>query len=130
VLLPCDKEFKKEFDVESTLLISDPKCGHKETELILRRQTCESDRVWMVAMRGESPIAIKVPPQPEDQAAEIREVRDLSRRTVWLAALTREYGAWEAFWLEEGCSYAVWSTASRFWNETKFLAFLDSLEFH
>lgn len=91
------------------------------------RENC-SDHLWITAATAESPLAPSPPLDTADQPAETRRRIELRETDAHYAALTAEYGAWEALWVEDDVHYAVFAGASRFLDETAFQTVVDSLE--
>lgn len=81
-------------------------------ESVFRHRSNGSDHLWLTAAAEDSPMASAMPPDPADQAAETRTVRDRRGTDVHYAALTEEFGGWEAFWAEDGVRYAAWAGPS------------------
>ncbi len=123
VLLPIFDEFA----LDSVALLEDQSAPHLEVEMVLRRKNCEHDSLYLVAMIGSSPHAISIPPKANERSCELLERRELRNTSIYLGALTKKYGAWEALWSERGHCYAIWTSASLYWDESKLLNFIKQL---
>jgi hypothetical protein len=83
--------------------------------------------VVLLAARAGCGWAPPVPPEPEGQAAEVRERRPVGARDGWLAGLTRRYGGWEYRWEEDGYRCALLASPSPGGDEGTFLAQVAAL---
>jgi hypothetical protein len=114
--------------LDSLLHLEDTGAGHHEIEVIARRAVDANDMIWMTGMSAGSEHAIPLPPtEEEERSAEVHKSVSSRGTTVWLAALTERFGAWEALWEEEQFRYAVWFGASQYWSEERVLHFVESL---
>lgn len=97
-------------------------------EVVCRHRDNGSDYLWLTAAPPDSSMAPAVPPEASDQPAATREPVRLRDTTVHYAALTEEYGAWEAFWEADGVRYAAWAGATSALDGEQFKAVVDALE--
>lgn len=116
-----------EFTLDSALHISHPGLEHQEVEIVLHRRREPDGSLWISCMREGSLAQLPVPPEPESQAAAMREEQKARGTSVWLASLTREHGAHEAFWSEAGHRYAVWSAPGATFTAARFLEMLEGM---
>jgi hypothetical protein len=114
-----------DFLFDSAVVMNEPDEGHREVEVIYRHRLNHSDYLWMVAMNKDSRIALPEIPEPEDHPAEERREETLRGRTVFYAALTEKFGAWEVFWRERDAAIAVWASASQFYDGQDFRSLVD-----
>lgn len=114
----------EKYDLDSAVVFPE----RDAMECVYRHVENSSDHLWLTAAAEGSPLAPSMPPDPSDQAAEIRRAVDLRGTTVHYAALTEDFGAWEAFWTEAGVRYVVWAGASRQLDGDDFLAILGELD--
>jgi hypothetical protein len=123
LLLPTDSPYV--FDSAVIIMGEDP--SHPEVELIYRHQGNLSDHLWIIAINHDSDLALPIPPEPEPHQAEVRERQHLRGTSVWYAALSEQYGAWEVFWEEENVCYAVWAGTTPFQGGNRFKALIENL---
>jgi hypothetical protein len=121
--LPCDARL----ELDSAVAIEHEPAHHYEVEAIFWAHGRNSVRFWCTSVNRDSQWTIELPPLAEPRSCQVREPRALRGTTVWVAALTRERGPWEAMWEEDGCRYAVWSSALSSSAEQTFLAFIEGL---
>ncbi|QLH79691.1 hypothetical protein HZS55_21400 [Halosimplex rubrum] len=96
-------------------------------EAVYRHTGNGSDHLWVTAAAPDSDLGPDVPPEPADQPAETRETVELRDERVHYAALTEEFGAWEAVWTEGGVTYAVVAGASRHLDGEAFRRLVEGL---
>jgi len=72
-------------------------------------------------------VVFEIAPRPESRRCEVREARRLRGEQVWIAALTRGHGAWEAIRDEDGHRYGLRTSALTGNAEARFHALLASL---
>lgn len=123
LLLPVDSPYV--FD--SAVIIAGEQPFHHEIELIYRHQENMSDHLWMTAIDQNSELTLPIPPEPETHRAAVRQAQGLRNTTVWYAALSEQYGAWEAFWEEEKIRYAVWAGTTPFQDGDQFKTLVENL---
>jgi hypothetical protein len=123
IVLPAGEEFV--FD--SAVTIQEPQANHHEFELVLRHRANQSDHLWFSVMNADSDLAWPIPPEPDEHPAQVHQAISLRGTTVWYAALHEQYGAWEAFWEENGTRYAVWASTSLFLNGDQFKGVIAGL---
>jgi hypothetical protein len=92
-----------------------------------RHQQNLSDHLWITAIDRHSELTLPIPPEPETHRAAVRQAQRLRNSTVWYAALSEQYGAWEAFWEEEKVRYAAWAGTSPFQNGEQFKTIVENL---
>jgi hypothetical protein len=115
------------FLLDSCLLAGEAGDDPAEAEWRLRHREDPGRTVWFAVTPAEAARAFPLPPEPEPQAAELRERRTLRGRPVFVAALTLRNGAWESWWEEEGHRVACWTVPSPGWSEGEFAAFVEGL---
>lgn len=101
--------------------------AHDAVECVYRHRANGSDPLWLITAAPSSPLAPPTDPVPADQAAETRETLALDGRTVHYAALSEQFGGWEAVWREAGTHYAVYAGPSRELTGTSFCEVVASL---
>jgi hypothetical protein len=111
---------------DSAVYITSEQPYHCEVELIYRHNRNLSDHLWISAMERRSELAHTIPPAAEKHLAETRGVQRIRNLDVWCAALSERYGAWEAFWEEQGVHYAVWAGSSAFQDANEFKEVISS----
>lgn len=100
---------------------------HSAIECVYRDPGNLSDHLWMIAACEESEMAPQLPPSNSDQQAETRTQMTARDTTVFVGALSDDYGAWEAFWQEGKTMYAVWASSSLEMTTDKFLDIITLL---
>jgi hypothetical protein len=123
LLLPADSSYV--FD--SAVIIAGEESFHREIELIYRHQENMSDHLWIIAVDRDSEHTLPIPPEAETHRAAVRQTQTLRDTAIWYAALSEQYGAWEAFWEEEKVRYAVWAGTSPFQNSEQFKTLVENL---
>lgn len=123
LLLPSDSPYI--FD--SAVIVAGEPPSHREVELIYRHQENLSDHLWIIAINHDSDLSLPIPPKPETHLAEVRQMQHLRDTTVWYAALSEQYGAWEVIWEEQNVRYAVWAGTTPFQNGDQFKALIENL---
>jgi hypothetical protein len=122
-LLPGDERLA----LDSAVAIEHSAAAHHEAEAIFRSRDATGLRFWMTAVNRESEWTLDLPPPDEPRARALRTTYSLRGTTVWVAALTSNYGAWEAMWEEGRYRYAIWSNASEDFGERRFMSFISGL---
>jgi hypothetical protein len=118
------------YEFDSAVIIEYPADHHREVEIVYRSVQNHSDYVWIAAMNADSAIALPIPPKPDDHPAETRGPVSLRGTTVYYAALTEDYGAWEAFWQDGSTRIAVWASASPYLTGETFRHLIEALDIH
>ena len=114
--------------IDSLLHLEDTAIGHHEVEVIARRPGDPNGTIWMTGMSRDSERAMALPPEREARGgAEVRAEVTARGTTIWIAALTEQFGTWEAVWEEANARYAVWFGTSSHWNRQRVLDFVERL---